>query len=442
MEPVVSRGFGAQDVGRGVGGRIFRGARLGRRGFVGQVEGLAVRVVHLRIGAVGGVVCGRTDERLLAPPLVETSERTEHLVGRGVGIACGAEVEREERAAAGIGLLAVVGSVRQPQVPGRQQLARAVVGSEQGIARHDVVFLAVDVERSRRSVEAEFAHELLRRLPHDAHLGRREFLAALAPQRGVERVDGVGRGQHHAVGLARHEVLFRDHAHLQLVDDRLPGHRVADNRHRARAVRLLAVRFGGTRGRERSGREVGLDRPSFRHGVQRYGAQVGAREVHRRRHAPTLDEERGALQGQAGVVVVVAASREHRHGGHCGQKPLQFSQVHVVYRFIVILRRKSVFGANIRKSGLNTSVRARNFVRAPPPMPPAVASALPCTVPHRSAKASAAAERTQSGLSEHAPQPGRTDRTRAFGVELRKLRPAVPERAPDAPHCVRSASPG
>jgi len=77
-----------------------------------------------------------------------------------------------------------------------------------------------------------------------------------------------------------------------------------------------------------------------------------------------------------------------------------------VYRFIVILRRKSVFGANIRKSGLNTSVRARNFVRAPPPMQLPMSLLPPRTVPHRSAKASAAAERTQSGFSEHAPPPG------------------------------------
>ncbi len=171
-----------------------------------QIDAAAGRVIHAGIGIARKVIRRRTDQRILASPLIVHAVRVQYLllVGLAVAVDIGSEIAVHDSAAGDFyGIGRRIGR-SDPYMPAPNDIACGIACCNDSIARRNGVglFLIVlifalglfDIERGNAILERKVLYQIIGALPQQLDaLGLQRLAARAAPER-IEQITRIGLG--------------------------------------------------------------------------------------------------------------------------------------------------------------------------------------------------------------------------------------------------------
>ena len=334
-QPVVLRTGNARDKRQRVPHGVVHRSGFGTRCLGLHVDAAAAAVVHAGRRTVGGVVRSRTDERVLAAPLIIKPVRGEDIFNRRIVVGQRSEVAVHHLQTVEIDRRCFGVVIHGPNVPAPHQRAAGAVGSDHGVALLDlflIVAVGPHVERYHAVLpEFRVLNQPRLALPHDIHR-RRKHRHKVAPEHGTDQIVGLGFADDVTVGRLAAQILGVDHPH----EKRRRNRRTALGRtdqHQRTGLRLVVFERYGSRDRQGLCREVDrrLD-PARRFVGHREILEVDSLEAHLYGLA-RRQEHRRRVERKSARLLVLAARSEKCDGRDGANQPCE--SFHIIHRYFI-----------------------------------------------------------------------------------------------------------
>ena len=306
---------------------IIHRSGLGARRDHRHIGAAAAVVIHGGALTAGDLIGARTDERILAAPLVIKTVGGQYLGRRRIAVGQRAQIAGHHRIAVQLDrpVFAFGIVIRRPDVPAPDQFVIGIVSADHGVALEDLVAVfgvGSDVERRLAVLHLQILHQSRRRFPDNAEMIRRQR-RTVAFVHDVEQVVGLFHGCHITVGHTRraqvHGLYDADEKHAR---NARPARSDPGQHDRTRFDGRTLFESRGRRSYDRKhARGLVEHRLVPARGLARNGERldVPQGEAHCSHAAGRVDEDRRFVERYGARILVLTARhgkrrRSHDHG--------------------------------------------------------------------------------------------------------------------------------